>query len=404
MWGKLWGISMAKLTVKAINAAKGPTTLVDGDGLQLNVSNVSSKRWIHRFMMNGKRRDMGLGPYPAVSLAEARLKRDSNKRLIADGIDPIEAARAAKLKLKQESQGNFEAATQQYIAAMESRWTNAKHRRQWINTLQTYASPVVGQLAVSKVDKNHILEILQPIWVEKAETASRVRQRLEAILNWSIAKGLRDGPNPASWKGNLEFLLPPSTNLKSAKHHAAPSKNEAQYLYCELRKRESLTAYAFQFLMLSACRTGEVTQAKWTEIDRENRVWTIPALRMKARVEHSVPLTEEMIAVLDKAAKYNETPYLFPGRGTRAGLSNNVFLQFLRKQFPEFSGTPHGIRSTFRDWAEEEGVYGHRTIETALAHELRSKVEKAYLRTKLLEQRRTLMNDWAAFLKGSIET
>ena len=202
-----------------------------------------------------------------------------------------------------------------------------------------------------------------------------------------------------AWRGNLEFLLPASNKVKTVKHHAAPPRDRAQFLYRELCQRDSTTAHAFRFLMLTACRTSEVTQAQWGEISFEKRTWTIPVSRMKARVEHVVPLTDEMLAVLEEARIYNDTPYVFPGKGTQQGLSNNAFLQFLKKQFPDFKGTPHGIRSTFRDWAEEQGNYGHRVIETALAHQLKSKVERAYLRTNLLAQRCDLMEDWNNFLR-----
>lgn len=389
---------MPKLTVKTIDAARESGRLYDEGGLTLHISKNQSKRWVYRYMMDGRRRDMGLGSYPAVSLAEARLKRDNNKRLIAQGVDPIEAKRASKLKATASSLRTFDSATEECIRAIESRWSNAKHRQQWINTLKTYASPVIGQLDVAAVDTNLVLEVLQPIWTEKNETASRVRQRIEAVINWSIAKGLRTGPNPASWNGNLEFLLPASNKVKTINHHRAPSKEEAQFLYCELTKRDSITAYAFQYLMLTACRTSEVTQAQWCEVDFGKAIWTVPSSRMKSRIKHVVPLTDEMLVLLERAKLHNSTPFIFPGKGTSSGLSGNAFLQFLKKQIPGFSGTPHGIRSTFRDWAEEQGVYGHRAIETALAHELRSRVEKAYLRTNLLEQRRVLMSDWARFL------
>ncbi len=394
---------MSNLTIKTINAAKQPGKLMDGDGLHLTVGRNQSKRWVHRFMFQGKRRDMGLGSYPMISLAEARLRRDQNKRLLSEGIDPIEAAKITRAKADYSSYRQFDQAAAQCIESLSARWSNAKHRQQWTNTINTYASPVIGHLDVAEIDTNLILTILQPIWIDKAETASRLRQRLETVLNWCIARGLREGPNPVSWRGNLEFLLPASNKVKTVKHHAAPPRDRAHFLYKELCQRDSTTAYAFRFLMLTACRTSEVTQAQWSEIDIGKRTWTIPADRMKARVEHVVPLTDEMLAVLEKAGSYNDTPYVFPGKGTQQGLSNNAFLQFLKKQFPEFEGTPHGIRSTFRDWAEEQGKYGHRVIETALAHQLKSKVERAYLRTTMLEQRRTLMDDWNEFLKADAE-
>ncbi len=394
---------MPNLTIKAINAANQPGKLMDGDGLHLTVTQNQSKSWVHRFMFQGKRRDMGLGSYPTVSLADARLKRDQNKRLLAEGIDPIEAAKVSKAKAANASYRIFDDAAEQCIDALSAQWSNAKHRQQWTNTLRTYASPVIGQLDVAEIDTNLILSVLQPIWVEKAETASRLRQRLETVFSWCIARGLRETPNPVAWKGNLEFLLPASNKVKNVKHHAAPPRDRAQFLYYELCQRDSTTAYAFRFLMLTVCRTTEVTQAQWNEIDSDKRIWTIAASRMKARVEHVVPLTDEMLTVLRKAKQYNDSPYLFPGKGTRQGLSNNAFLQFLKKQFPDFEGTPHGIRSTFRDWAEEQGSYSHHAIETALAHQLKSKVERAYLRTTMLEQRRPLMENWSKLLKLRVE-
>lgn len=393
---------MGKLNAKQVDNLSEPGTYDDGDGLRLMVKMSGSKSWVFRYQFQGKRRDMGLGSFPAVSLKAARLIIAEHRRTMAVGIDPM-AARDAERERQQEEQRQqaakrvtFESVTAEYIEAHRRAWKNAKHAQQWENTLATYAAPIIGQLSPAEITTGHVLEILQPIWAEKTETASRVRNRIELILDAAKAKGLRDGENPARWRGHLDKLLPKRSKVQARQHHAALPWSELPAFMVELAAHDDLTYQAMRLTILTACRTSEVLGATWTEIDLESRTWTIPAARMKASKDHRVPLSDAALAVLASLPRIEGSPYLFPGARKGRPLSNMAMLMGLRRM-GRGELTMHGFRSTFRDWAAESTHYPREVCEMALAHTVATGAEAAYWRGDVFEKRRALMADWAAY-------
>lgn len=393
---------MGKLNAKQVDNLSEPGTYGDGDGLRLMVKMSGSKSWVFRYQFQGKRRDMGLGSFPAVSLKAARLIIAEHRRTMAVGIDPM-AARDAERERQQEEQRQqaakrvtFESVTAEYIEAHRRAWKNAKHAQQWENTLATYAAPIIGQLSPAEITTGHVLEILQPIWAEKTETASRVRNRIELILDAAKAKGLRDGENPARWRGHLDKLLPKRSKVQARQHHAALPWSELPAFMVELAAHDDLTYQAMRLTILTACRTSEVLGATWTEIDLESRTWTIPAARMKASKDHRVPLSDAALAVLASLPRIEGSPYLFPGARKGRPLSNMAMLMGLRRM-GRGELTMHGFRSTFRDWAAESTHYPREVCEMALAHTVATGAEAAYWRGDVFEKRRALMADWAAY-------
>jgi len=388
------------LTARRVETLKTPGTFVDFDGLRLVIGKTGRKRWVYRYMRDGKSTDLGLGSYPAVSLQQARLERDAHKRLLAQGIDPKvqreDEARRAKL-------GDglpFSEAMNLCMDAIEAGWSNAKHRAQWHSTLATYAEPLLGPLPVNTITSRQVASVLQPIWTSKHETAMRVRQRIERVLSWAIAMEYADGPNPAIWRGSLEHLLPNMKRANQVQHFAALPHTEAPVFYHALIDLNGLAALGFRLLLLTACRTSEVRVARWEEIDWDQGTWTIPATRMKSRRPHVVPLSAEACRVLMAAQAKQCNAFIFPGTKRDHGLSDGAFLRLLKKHFAALSMTPHGCRSTFRDWAEEQGQYTRHAIEMSLAHTVANQVEGAYLRTDVLAMRRQLMEDWGTYLTG----
>lgn len=393
---------MGKLNAKQVDNLSEPGTYGDGDGLRLMVKMSGSKSWVFRYQFQGKRRDMGLESFPAVSLKAARLIIAEHRRTMAVGIDPM-AARDAERERQQEEQRQqaakrvtFESVTAEYIEAHRRAWKNAKHAQQWENTLATYAAPIIGQLSPAEITTGHVLEILQPIWAEKTETASRVRNRIELILDAAKAKGLRDGENPARWRGHLDKLLPKRSKVQARQHHAALPWSELPAFMVELAAHDDLTYQAMRLTILTACRTSEVLGATWTEIDLESRTWTIPAARMKASKDHRVPLSDAALAVLASLPRIEGSPYLFPGARKGRPLSNMAMLMGLRRM-GRGELTMHGFRSTFRDWAAESTHYPREVCEMALAHTVATGAEAAYWRGDVFEKRRALMADWAAY-------
>ena len=347
-------------------------------------------------MRDGRARQMGLGAYGLVSLADARRRALEARRLLLDRIDPIEARRADRQDaLTQIAKGmTFRQCAERYIAAHEPSWKNSKHKAQWKATLSTYAYPVFGNLSVAAIDVGLVMKVLEPIWTTKPETAGRVRGRIEVILDWARTRGHRDGENPARWKGHLENLLPARGKVRRVKHHAALPYAELPSFMTALRDREGISARALEFVILTAARTGEAINARWAEIDGD--VWTIPPDRMKGGREHRVPLSKRAVEILEALPREKDSEFVFPGARAGKPLSNMALLTTLRRM-GRGDLTAHGFRSTFRDWAAETTGYPSDVVEMALAHVVSSKVEAAYRRGDLFEKRRRLMADWGVY-------
>ena len=369
--------------------------LADGDRLYLQVSPSGTKSWIFRYTLRGRTRDMGLGPYPTFSLAEARQRAHTQRQVLADGTDPIEARDAQRTAqtLAQVKTLGFAECARQYIAAHRKGWSNAKHAEQWESTLATYADRTIGALPAKAVDTAAMLRILEPIWNVKPETASRVRGRIERILDWAKVRGYRTGDNPAKWRGHLDHLLAKLNRKAIAEHHAALPYRLIPEFMERLRAEPGVAARGLEFLILTAARTGEVRGARSEELDAVQALWTVPAERMKAKREHRVPLSSRALEI---AASQPAAAYLFRGRYDEDPLSNNTFLKLLGRI--GYGGiTAHGFRSSFRDWAAETTSFPHEVCEMALAHVIGNKAEAAYRRGDLFEKRRKLMAAWALY-------
>ena len=336
-------------------------------------------------------RDAGLGAFPTVSLVKAR-KAGSRA-----GVDPIEARKEEReaIRLASAKATTFEQCAKAFIASHESGWRNSEHRSQWSKTLATYVFPVMGKLPVEAIDTTLVLKALEPIWTEKSETASRVRGRIEAVLSWAKVRGYRQGENPAVWRGHLDQLLPSKRKVRRVEHHAALPYREIGTLMAKLRAETTTSARALEFMILTATRRGETLGARWEEIDLEQRMWTIPAGRMKAGREHRVPLSARAITIIKEMADFRLNEFVFPGTKQGRSLSRGTTERVLRRL--NFAVTSHGFRSTFRDWCAEQTIYPREAAELALAHAVGDSVERAYQRSDLLEKRRNLMAAWAAF-------
>lgn len=373
-------------------------------GLYLQVTPGGAKSWVMRVKVGAKRREIGLGPYPAVKLAQAHEKARQTRDQIAAGVDPIEHKKAllSELVAKQALEMTFEQAARGYISAHRDGWKNPKHGSQWEATLATYAHPVIGRMNVKDVRLAHVLKILEPIWTTKNETASRLRSRLELVLDWAKVRGHRTGENPAAWRGNLDKLLPKPSKVQAGESHPAVMLSEAGAFLRDLRQHQGMGALALEFTMLTAARSGEVRGATWAEIDMVAKVWTVPKERMKAGKEHRVPLSDAAVKLLKGLPRMDGTELVFPA--VRGGeLSDATMSQLMRRMgYKDTKGrvcVPHGLRSTFRDWAGERTSYQGDVIEAALAHARGDKTEAAYFRSDLFDKRRRLMADWAAFVE-----
>jgi integrase len=388
-----------KLSPAAVRNANRPGLYGDGGGLWLHVGETGGKSWLYRYMLYGRAREMGLGPLHTIGLSEARERARAARKLCLDGLDPLDARNAEKERRTADAAAavSFEKAAEGYIKANKAGWSNAKHADQWTSTLTTYAYPVIGKLAVGQIDTGHITKILEPIWSEKPETASRVRGRIESVLDYARVKKWRTGENPARWKGHLDQVLPAKAKVAKVEHHAALPWREIGAFVKMLESETGTAVRALRFAILTAARTGEVIGARWSEIDLKAGVWTVPPERMKANREHRVPLTDEALAVLGEMRDLSTDPdgLIFPGGKGVGGLSNMAMLAFL-KRIKRTDLTVHGFRSTFRDWAAETGK-PNDIAEAALAHTLGDKTQAAYQRGDLLDRRRRLMTDWAAF-------
>lgn len=386
-----------KLTALAVQRAKDSGYYGDGGGLWLQISKLGGKSWVFRFTLNGKSREMGLGPFHSISLGEARAKALECRKTVLEGQDPIEKRNSERLqnKLQAESIKTFAECATAYIDAHKSGWKNEKNSKQWSSSLETYAFPIIGKLPVSTINTALVLNVLEPIWQEKTETASRVRGRIESILDWAAVKNYRTGDNPARWKGYLDNLLPARNKVQKVKHLAALPYKELNSFMVTLRAREGITARALEFAILTVARSGEVRGATWSEIDFENKIWKIPAFRMKAGKEHRVPLCENVLALLKELPRVAGSKYIFPA--PRKDQLSDMALTSVLKRMERKDLTQHGFRSTFRDWAGETTSYPREVIEHALAHQLKDKAEAAYQRGDLLAKRALLMADWACY-------
>ena len=366
------------------------------DGLALQVTTSEARSWILRVRVAGKQREIGLGSFPTVTLAEAREKAREHRALLAQGGDPVAARRAAQsaTAAERQAQQTFSTVASQYIAQHETSWKNEKHAAQWQSTLQTYADPVIGKLFVRDVTPAHVIKVLEPIWATKTETATRVRSRVELVLDFAAARGLREGPNPARWRGNLDAAFPKASRVAKVRHHAAVAVADVADFMQRLRQQQGISAKALEFAILTAARSGEVRGATWGEVDLAGAIWTVPAARMKGGREHRVPLSKPALKLLKALAQGEAQDLVFPGQ--RGPLSDMSLTAVLRRM--EIAATAHGFRSTFRDWAAERTTYPNEVAEMALAHTIGDKVEAAYRRGDLLEKRAALMRDWAKFL------
>jgi integrase len=394
LWTHLWIDYLGKLTARKVETSK-PGKYGDGDGLQLAVVSTGAKKWVLRFLWRGKAREMGLGSYPEVGLAEARERALAGRRLARSGVDPI-AERRQDRRVPM-----FGELADEVVAEQGKGFRNDKHKAQWAMTLREYAAPL-RSLPVDVITTYDVLAVLKPLWSEKPETASRLRGRIERVLNAAKAKSLRSGENPAAWRGHLENLLPKQSKL-SRGHHAAMPYADVPAFIDELRKREAVAALALEFAILTATRSGEVLGAQWTEVDLAAKVWAIPAKRMKAGREHRIPLSQPALAILGKLAEARISEFIFPGQRAARPLSVMALEMVLRRMLRRDARhvTVHGFRSAFRDWSGNETHFPREVAEHALAHVIGDKAEQAYRRSDALEKRRALMDAWAAYCDPS---
>ena len=395
---------MGLLKANEINKIKQKGIYSDGDGLRLRVDENNNKNWVFRYTMFGKSKDMGLGKFPIVTLNDARQKLVNAKKIIYEGKDPIKLKKEKQIELKRKSI-TFKKIRDEFIETFQVEWSNSKHKNQWINTLKTYADPIIGDLAPSEIKTHHVLSILKPIWSSKHETASRVRQRLERIFSYCIASDFMDRPNPASLKDNLEFLLPKVSKSLSVQHLRSLDYQGLPFLIPKLINPHTTPSLALALLITTACRTNEVIGSTWNEINLKDKVWIIPAHRMKMRQEHTVPLNDLALRVLNLIEKNNASPFIFLNAKKTTHICNNTMRYFLMKNLPDYfkDTVPHGFRSSFRNWAEENHNYSRRAVELCLAHANKNKVEKAYLRSNLLSKRTEIMNEWNKFLTSKLK-
>lgn len=364
-------------------------------GLHLQIAG-RARSWILRTTVGSKRRDIGLGGFPAVTLAQAREKARQARESIVQGHDPVLLRRSAvsALLASQARAITFADATRLFLDAKSDEWRNAKHREQWTNTLATYAAPHIGKMLIADVKQEHVLTVLQPIWRTKTETASRLRGRIEQIIDWATVRGYRQGENPARWKGQLAMLLPKPGKIAKTVHHEALPIDDLPAFMTNLRARDGIGARALEFLVLTAARSGEVRGATWSEIDLDAATWTVPAGRMKAGKEHRVPLSAPAVSLLKALPRMDGCDLVFPGSKGKP-LSDMTLTAITRRM--GVAAVPHGFRSTFRDWAAERTSFSHQVAEMALAHAIGNQVEAAYRRGDLLDKRTKLMAAWAAF-------
>jgi len=383
---------LTELEVKSLTT---PGRYPDGNSLYLKVSECNRKSWLCRYRVEGKQREAGLGSYPDVSLKEARKKKEALKVEVAKGIDPLAERENEKARRDRLRSMTFKKAAYQVHALKQQEWKDGKHQDQWINTLVTYAFPKIGNMPVGDIEPHHVTASLKPIWMTKKETARRVMQRINVVMRWAKAMRFRTGDNPAAWEGNLEFILPNQKQVVS--HHSALAFEDLPTFWTELSAIQTVSADALRFLILTATRSGEVRGATWDEINLEKALWCLPAARMKNSKPHRVPLCEEAMVILEKRHGLSTCKYIFEGQKPNRPISDMAMLSLMRKRFPELDAVPHGFRSTFRDWAENQS-YPHRAVEYCLAHSVKNKTEAAYQRDDLLTIRRNIMTNYGSML------
>ena len=368
-------------------------------GLHLQVTDTGGRSWILRATVGNRRRDIGLGGFPDVPLADARDKARAAREAIAQGSDPVEQKRAARaiLAADKAKQLTFDECARRFLESKTKEFANPKHAAQWKSTLDTYASPHIGKLDVDKIEIAHIVEALTPIWTTKTETASRVRGRIESVLAWATVSGFRTGDNPARWKGGLDIVLPRPTKIAKVKHHTALPWHDVPAFMPELRKQNGMGARALEFAILTAARSGEVRGATWDEIDLEAKVWTIPAARMKAKKPHRVPLNDDALRLLATLPRLDGSDMVFPA--ARGGPLSDMTLGKVLKSMG-VDAVPHGFRSSFKDWARSSTRFADEVSELALAHVSTDATRAAYARDELLPQRVKLMEAWGAFINA----
>jgi integrase len=396
-------LNLNKLSALAVTKTSKPGYYGDGGGLWLQVAKTGSKSWIFRFKVAGRQREMGLGGLHTVELAKARVLARECRALLLDGKDPIEARKAVRLAdaLQRARAMTFDQCAAAYIDAHRGSWKNAKHADQWKNTLSSYASPIIGALPVADVDTDLVVKVLSPIWGARTETATRVRGRIESILDWATVSRFRQGDNPARWRGHLENLLANPNKIAPVRNHPALPWREVPAFMAILAQSKGVAARAAEFAILTAARSGEVRGASWEEADLDARLWTIPAERMKAGREHRVPLSTAAVALLSSIQR--REGLIFPGRSDNVALSDMSLTAVLRRM-GRSDITIHGFRSSFRDWCAEAvgNSFPREVCEHALAHSLPDRVEAAYRRGDLLEKRVILMADWADYCMRKI--
>lgn len=388
---ELGPLQVQRLTAPGWHAVGGVS------GLYLKVAPTGARTWVLRATVGSKRRDMGLGGFPSVTLAGAREKAREARLLIEKGTDPILAKHQAKSALiaEQAKAKTFEEAVAAYMDAKSDEWKNAKHRQQWVNTLATYASPFMGKVLVSDVTQAHVEQVLRPIWREKTETATRLRQRVEKVLDFARASGWRSGENPATWRGRLSELFPKPSKIKTVVHQRALEPREMHGFLKDLRQAAGTAARALEFAILTAARSGEVRGATWSEIDLQGGFWTVPGERMKAGRTHRVPLSGQAVKLLKSVPRIKGNDLLFPApRGGQ--LSDMTLTAVLRRM--EVDAVPHGMRASFKTWAMDHTEFPRELVEIALSHAVGDAVEQAYARSDMVERRRVLMSAWAKFL------
>jgi integrase len=396
---------VGKLTALAVNRAKEKGLYGDGGGLYLQVGPTGNKAWIYRFMLHGKAHAMGLGAVHAVSLAEARVKAADGRKILAASGNPLMAKKSEQTaaRVAAAKGTTFEACAQAYIDAHKASWRQERHAKQWSQALAKHVYPIFGKLPVQSVDTALVVKVLEPIWQKKTETAKRLRGRIECILDWAKVREYRAGENPARWRGHLENLLARPSKLIKVEHFAALPYAKINGFLHSLEKQAGLGAQALKLVILTACRSREALEATWDEIDLDNKIWAIPAERMKGGKEHRIPLTSPALTILKGLKKQRDrftapdtepSHYVFPSQKGNAPLSNVVMLALL-KRMKRRDITVHGFRSSFRDWAAEQTNFPREVAEAALAHAIESRVEAAYRRSDLFEKRRLLMEKWA---------
>ena len=383
-----------KLTALKIKSLPLGKLICDGGGLYIRLNSPNSGNWAFKYMRNGKSREMGLGPYPEISLQDARIKRDRIKIQLADGKDPLSERRKIQRDKTTKDRIRFSWVAERTIENQRVKWTCPKQEKIWHSTLSRFAYPFLDQKPLTELNRQDVIDVLQPIWNNKHDTARKLLGRIARVFGFAKARDWYQGDNPALWKHNLDMFF----SLKSKPgHHEALDYRLIPDFYYRLQQIDTIGSLALQYAILTAVRTGEVRFTKHQELDFDKSLWSLPAERMKARKKHNVPLSKQGLAIL-RVLKTHNMPFVFPGRDPEKPISNGTMHQLIRKRFPDETFTVHGFRSSFRDWAGENGDYAHNVIEFSLAHQLDGKTEGAYLRSELLEKRRILMQDWADFV------